>query len=179
MSGDGKNFQDLEAHTAQEWLEAGKAVLIDIRGADEYAHVHVKGARLVPLATLGETDLSDIEGKVGIFMCASGMRTKVASGQIKKTAFKEVYNLKNGLAGWLRAGLPVEGSKAGRACTLSARTGFILYAVVIALALGFAILNAPNVWQGALIVLIIAVVALFSPCIGGRILPYIMAKKSN
>lgn len=95
----------IDPRDAKQLLDRGGAVLIDIREGDEFAREHVPGARHVPLSGFSAADFSNSTGKVAIFHCASGARTAEAAPRILGTAFAEVYQLDQGLAGWKKAGL--------------------------------------------------------------------------
>lgn len=95
----------ITAGDAAALLDDGKAVLIDIRESDEFAREHVPGAHHVPLSGFDVADFPDDRDKVAIFHCASGARTAEAAPHILGTAFAEVYQLDQGLAGWKKAGL--------------------------------------------------------------------------
>jgi rhodanese-related sulfurtransferase len=97
-----KKIDPLQAKTL---LDSGGAVLIDIRESDEFAREHVPGARHVPLSAFDAADFRNDGGKVAIFHCASGARTTEATPRILGTAFAEVWQLDQGLAGWKKAGL--------------------------------------------------------------------------
>ena len=100
-------LHDVDARTVKEWLDADKAVLIDIREPDEYAREHIPGSRLVPLSAFDARDFPEDHDKIGIFHCNSGDRTGRAAPRILGTGFGEVYHLKGGLQAWKRAGLAV------------------------------------------------------------------------
>jgi len=99
-------LHEAEPKAAAEWINAGRAVLIDVREPDEYAREHIAGARLVPLSGFDKADFGGATDKIAIFHCASGNRTAVNAERILSTGFREVYHLKGGLAGWKAAGLP-------------------------------------------------------------------------
>ncbi len=98
-------LKQVEAQQVKRWLEGGEAVLIDIREADEYAREHILGSHLVPLSGFDAADFPRDHDKIAVFHCASGDRTGAAAPRILGRGFKEVYQLKGGLAGWKRAGL--------------------------------------------------------------------------
>jgi rhodanese-related sulfurtransferase len=100
-------LREIDAPTLKAWLDADKAVLIDIREADEYPREHIAGSRLVPLSGFNSHDFDHDHGKIGVFHCASGNRTCQAAPQILAAGFAEVYRLKGGLASWKGAGLPI------------------------------------------------------------------------
>jgi rhodanese-related sulfurtransferase len=99
-------LKEIDASTLKRWLDEDKAVLIDIREADEYAREHILPARLVPLSGFDPDDFPMDHDKIGVFHCGSGRRTAEAAERILKTGFKEIYHLEGGLAGWKAAKLP-------------------------------------------------------------------------
>lgn len=99
--------QEISPKDAKDLLDQGKALLFDIREPDEYAREHIPGARLTPLSAFDPTDFRKDHDKIGLFHCASGNRTTQAAGDILSTGFATVYQVKGGLAGWKKAGLPV------------------------------------------------------------------------
>lgn len=98
-------LQTIDAKTAKTWIDRGEAVLIDIREGDEYAREHIAGAHLTPLSGFDEADFPHSRDRTAVFLCASGTRTASAAPQILACGFREVYQLKGGLAGWKQAGL--------------------------------------------------------------------------
>jgi rhodanese-related sulfurtransferase len=88
-------------------LVADGAVLLDVRGADEYAREHIPQARNVPIAALRHSSLPT-NARTVIFHCRSGARTGANAGQLAAVAAGcEAYLLEGGLDAWKRAGLPV------------------------------------------------------------------------
>ena len=92
---------------AKALLDSGKALLFDIREADEYAREHIPGARLMPLSTFDPADFPQQHDKIGLFHCASGNRTQQAAEQILATGFAKVCHIDGGITAWKKAGLPV------------------------------------------------------------------------
>ncbi len=88
-------------------LAAGKAVLVDIREADEFARLHVDGAVSQPLSQWEKAHLSVDPAADVIFTCRSGMRTQGACTRLAGRVTGEAYVLDGGLNAWLKAGLPV------------------------------------------------------------------------
>ena len=88
-------------------LVAKGARLIDIRGADEFARSHAKGAESRPLDGLGP-----VTGDAPVvFLCRSGMRTSANADRLAALREGEAYCLEGGLDAWRAAGLPVEEDK--------------------------------------------------------------------
>jgi len=99
------------AQEAHEALKLRQAVLIDVREPREWKAGHAPGAKSLPL--------SNLSARVGelspdhryIVVCRSGSRSRSATAQLRKAGFDAV-NLKGGMRGWRRAGLPLEPRKA-------------------------------------------------------------------
>ena len=97
---------------AKTMIEAGTHV-IDVRQPDEWNRGHIAEAELVPLdgiyafgKALKELNLPADEDV--IFVCASGQRSSVASEIALVTGLNKVYNLANGMNGWINRRYPVE-----------------------------------------------------------------------
>jgi rhodanese-related sulfurtransferase len=97
---------------AKSMIEAG-AHVIDVRQPDEWNRGHIAQAELVPLdgiyvfgKALQDLHLSPDEDV--IFVCASGQRSSAASEIAMVTGLKKVYNLANGMNGWMNRRYPVE-----------------------------------------------------------------------
>lgn len=97
---------------AKTMIEAGTHV-IDVRQPDEWNRGHIAEAELVPLdgiyafgKALKELNLPADEDV--IFVCASGQRSSVASEIALVTGLNKVYNLANGMNGWVNRRYPVE-----------------------------------------------------------------------
>lgn len=97
----------LKPQDVAERLNAGRAVLIDIREADEYARAHVPGALSRPLSTFEQANLKLVAGQDAVFTCRSGMRTGANCDRLAARIDGEAFVLEGGLDGWTRAGLPV------------------------------------------------------------------------
>ena len=93
-------------------IEAGRAVLIDVRSPDEWRSGVAGPAALLPLGDLqGQRRqwapfLAEHKDKTLILYCASGMRSGVAAGLLKKEGYR-VANL-GAFTRWGQAGLPVK-----------------------------------------------------------------------
>jgi rhodanese-related sulfurtransferase len=97
---------------AKQMIEAG-AQVIDVRQPEEWRRGHIAEADLVPLdgiyifgKALKELQISPDEDV--IFVCASGQRSAVASEIALVVGLNKVYNLANGMNGWVNRGYPIE-----------------------------------------------------------------------
>jgi rhodanese-related sulfurtransferase len=98
----------LSPQDVQARLAAGRAVLVDIREADEFARAHVLGALSQPLSAPDLARLSVDPGADVIFTCRTGMRTAGACDRLAAWVEGDAYVLDGGLDAWSKAGLPVE-----------------------------------------------------------------------
>jgi rhodanese-related sulfurtransferase len=92
-------------------IKAGTAVLIDVREPDEWAGGVAEPALLCSLSDLRgdrvqwKTVLEANRDKELILYCASGARSGVAAGMLRKEGFNAVNA--GGFGNWRSAGLPV------------------------------------------------------------------------
>ena len=105
-------YSTIGTDEAKNMIEAGTRV-IDVRQPDEWHRGHIAEAELVPLdgiyafgKALKELSLPADEDV--IFVCASGQRSSVASEIALVTGLNKVYNLANGMNGWINRRYPVE-----------------------------------------------------------------------
>jgi rhodanese-related sulfurtransferase len=91
------------------------ALVIDIRGADQYAAGHISGARRMDgeqILSAGET-LKKYKQKPLIVYCESGSLAMSATRQLKEQGFAQAFNLRGGITAWRSENLPLEkGAKA-------------------------------------------------------------------
>ncbi len=101
-------IEEVDAATARQWHERGDCVLIDVREDREFRAEHIPGARPAPLSRL-EQSLPPVSGKKVVFLCQSGMRTRMQAGRLASScASGEAYTLRGGMTGWKASGFPVE-----------------------------------------------------------------------
>jgi rhodanese-related sulfurtransferase len=94
-------------------LIASGVRVIDVRQPDEWNRGHIPEAELVPLNgiySFGKAlkDLNVPEDGEVIFVCAMGQRSASASEIALVAGLKKVYNLANGMNGWVARRYPVE-----------------------------------------------------------------------
>jgi rhodanese-related sulfurtransferase len=104
-------FTRLTVDEAKAKLEAGEAVMIDVREPDEYVEVHAKGVRLIPVNTvIGEAkQIRDFSGgKEVLFICKSGQRSALAAEFATAAGIDDItfYNVEGGTTAWVKAGYP-------------------------------------------------------------------------
>jgi rhodanese-related sulfurtransferase len=105
-------YKTIGTDEAKSMIEAGARV-IDVRQPDEWQRGHISEATLVPLDgiySFGKAlkDLHLTEDEDVIFVCAAGQRSASASEIALVAGLKHVYNLANGMNGWLMRQYPIE-----------------------------------------------------------------------
>lgn len=90
-------------------INRGKATILDVRDAKEYADGHLPDAKNIPLAELDQRigELDKFKSRSVIVVCKSGARAAAAAGKLAKAGFADVTNLDGGIAAWQKAGLPL------------------------------------------------------------------------
>lgn len=95
---------------ATQLINRQDALVIDVRGTDEFQKGHILNSRNLPLADL-ESRLGELEkfkSKPIIIACASGNRSGSAAAMLRKRGFEQAFSLVGGTGAWQQAGLPVE-----------------------------------------------------------------------
>jgi rhodanese-related sulfurtransferase len=95
---------------ATQMINRGRSTaVIDVRGADEFAAGHLRDAKNIPLADLGNRvgELDKAKVKTVIVVCQTGARADKATRLLKSAGFEDIYSLEGGIAAWSAAGLPL------------------------------------------------------------------------
>jgi rhodanese-related sulfurtransferase len=94
---------------ATQLINKGKTLVLDVRGADEYAAAHLRDSKHIPLADLATRigELDKAKSRTVVVVCQSGARADKAVRQLAAAGFADVCSLDGGLAAWQSAGLPV------------------------------------------------------------------------
>jgi rhodanese-related sulfurtransferase len=95
---------------ATQMINRGKSTaVIDVRSAEEFAAGHLRDAKNMPLADLGNriSELDKTKIKTVIVVDKNGSKTAKAERQLKTAGFADIYSLEGGIAAWTAAGLPV------------------------------------------------------------------------
>lgn len=87
---------------------SGKAIVVDVREADEFAAGHIPGAVNVPLSDFSPDKLPHTEGKLLVLNCLGGKRSGLALDKCGVAQSSVNTHLAGGFDGWSKAGLPVE-----------------------------------------------------------------------
>ena len=84
-------------------------VVLDVRTASEFAAGHIARAINIDVDGVnfqGEVSKLDKSATYAVY-CHSGRRSGIATAQMAKLGFTNIFNLTSGLSDWLANGLPV------------------------------------------------------------------------
>jgi len=98
----------LKPEIVADRIRFGRAIVVDIREADEFARRHVKGALSRPLSSFESAHLKVEPGKDVVFTCRSGMRTAANCDRLAKAVDGAAFVMEGGVDAWAAEGLPVE-----------------------------------------------------------------------
>ncbi len=102
-------IKEISAETAKEWVDAGDAVLLDVREDPELMQARIDGAVHNPMSSFDFENVPGGDGKKLIVLCAHGMRSyQVADYLIREGKVDEAYSMEGGIVAWAGAGLPVD-----------------------------------------------------------------------
>lgn len=92
-----------------QMINRGKTTVVDVRSADEFAAGHLRDAKHIPLADLGNRigELDKSKNRTVVVVCQTGARADKAARQLQAAGFEDVHALEGGQAAWIAAGLPV------------------------------------------------------------------------
>jgi len=99
---------EIFARAAQEKLQAGSALLVDVREPWEYEEVHVSGAQLIPLGEFMRRYGELPQDQDLLIICHSGYRSGQAANFLLRHGYPRAFNVVGGVEEWEEAGLPVE-----------------------------------------------------------------------
>jgi len=84
------------ADTLADRLEAGKAVVVDVRKPGEFETGHISGATNIPLDYINERMAEFPKGETIYIHCAGGYRSMVAASILKARGYEDVVDIAGG-----------------------------------------------------------------------------------
>lgn len=103
---------EIDPATARRWLEAGEAVIVDVREPDERAAEWIDDTGFNPLSTFDPKPLLAGGSRKIVFHCRGGKRSLDALGRYRAAGGQQGYSLAGGLTAWKQANLPTRVGKA-------------------------------------------------------------------
>lgn len=102
--------QNIDVHTAKQWLDNNEAILIDVREPAEHASQKITGSTLHPVGSICCSSIPQTDKKI-LIHCQKGMRGSNACRKLMtENEALEVYNIEGGIEAWQQAGFAVESS---------------------------------------------------------------------
>ncbi|KUN88632.1 MBL fold metallo-hydrolase [Streptomyces griseoruber] len=95
---------------AHRLLQAGSAVLVDVREEDEFAAGHAPGAVHLPLSVLADAPAGLPDGRDPVLICRSGNRSRQAA-ELLAARGVSAPDVVGGMREWAALGLPVESAR--------------------------------------------------------------------
>lgn len=104
------NAESLSPAEAATLSADKKALIIDVREADEWHNHHIPNSINIPLEQLTQRlpELERYKNSAIITQCRGGKRSQQALKTLKSAGFTQVYTMEGGLLAWQKAGLAVE-----------------------------------------------------------------------
>ncbi|MFO0448221.1 MAG: rhodanese-like domain-containing protein, partial [Pseudomonadota bacterium] len=102
-----RDFASIPPAEAVRLMNQG-GVLIDIRKPTDYVNGHIAGSRNIPgeMIAEGAKNLEKYKEKPVVAYCDTGMTAGSAARHLARLGFRQVYNLRGGLAAWRQENLP-------------------------------------------------------------------------
>src|SRR6266511_2215384 len=102
-----KNITEISPQDAATKSKSGEAVIVDVRGKDEWDEEHIPNATHLSRGTIKleiEEKVPDRNAMI-ICHCGGGGRSALAAESLQKMGYKNVRSLAGGLKAWKAAGL--------------------------------------------------------------------------
>ena len=96
---------EVDAVTASQWLDAGNAVMIDIREQVEHDDVRVPGITLNALSAFNPSALPNATNKKLLILCHSGKRAGMLAQSLIADGSYDPVVVAGGIMAWRGAGL--------------------------------------------------------------------------
>ena len=99
---------EVDVNEAWRRMQDDKAVLLDVREANEVREAAVPGALHIPLGQLSQQGSTLPRDRDLLVLCRSGNRSSLATEMLHKNGFDRAYNVSGGIIAWSQARLPIE-----------------------------------------------------------------------
>ncbi|WP_300464661.1 rhodanese-like domain-containing protein [Desulfobacula sp.] len=104
-----ETYRELSAQQADDFIKVHHPFVIDVRTLREYKNGHLENAVLLPVQELQKRigELSGHKNDKILLYCATGNRSTVASKILIDAGFTDIFNLRKGIADWVKHRYPV------------------------------------------------------------------------
>lgn len=98
---------DLGVDDVMAGLADGSMLVVDVREPPELAFGMIPGSIVMPLSRFDPAGLPVEGGKLLVFSCAAGIRSRIAIEAARRAGLNVGAHLASGFKGWVAAGGPV------------------------------------------------------------------------
>jgi rhodanese-related sulfurtransferase len=105
-AGTAKDITSAEAKIIMD--KSKNAYLLDVRTPDERRQGYIAGSVLIPIDQVEKRITEIPKNRPVIVYCAVGSRSRPVAQALARSGYAEVYNMRDGIFGWYRSGLPVK-----------------------------------------------------------------------
>ena len=100
--------RDITSTEAKNIIDRSKnAYLLDVRTPQERQQGYIAGSVLIPIDQIEKRIAEVPKNRPVIVYCAVGSRSRSVAQALARNGYPEVYNMRDGIFGWYRNGLPV------------------------------------------------------------------------
>jgi rhodanese-related sulfurtransferase len=92
--------------TAQAWLVAGEAIVVDVREHEEWNAGHIDGVLHIPMGEFAQRAAELPAARRIVVVCRSGARSAAVTRALVHAGF-DALNMRGGMQAWVRDGLPI------------------------------------------------------------------------
>lgn len=104
-------INEIDPQTLAQWQREGKPFrLVDVRSPAEFAQGMIPRGEQLPLHLLPLRVNELAADETTVFYCRTGARSAQACSFMAQRGNANVYNLRGGIIGWAREGLPLAGA---------------------------------------------------------------------
>ena len=103
-----KQHREITPRQLDSMLRQDRALVVDVREADEFAAGHIPGAINLPLSGFRASQLPDPGERLLVLNCAAGRRSAMALDKCAAARAGVDTHLAGGFGAWTAAGLAVE-----------------------------------------------------------------------
>ncbi|CAA7624730.1 Rhodanese-related sulfurtransferase [Magnetospirillum sp. LM-5] len=96
---------ELDPATVKAMLDAGEAVLVDVREEEEFAEESIPGSVLSPMSDFELETWPTFPGRKVIISCLGGVRSAAIANKLISSGQGWAIHMKGGLNAWKDAGL--------------------------------------------------------------------------
>lgn len=129
---DTRQVQDVDPRGLQAWLDAGEALLVDVREPG-FRQELIAGARSIPYSQLDAAALpATRNGQRLVLHCEVGIRSAEGGQRFLGAGLPEVFHLAGGIAAWKRAGLPVQSNPQAPRISIQRQVQMVAGSLVLA-----------------------------------------------